>query len=657
MRLKPIMLAVVLWLVCLLNMTMVNAAAFSHALPGNDTAGTPPQATPLRPVTLQLRWEPQFQFAGYYAALWQGYYADAGLDVTIRSAFDEKGEVRQATEEVQAGRADFGVGAVDILMANEQGESLSVVAAIFQRSAVAYYRLEDTPMTTLVDLLDLAVARRHHDLLDVELQAMLIAEGIDPGQLPYTEKSGSFTLEDLTTGRYEVVPVYLGSLLMEARRAGVPVAVLRPLDYGIDFYGDSLFTTTRLTRDDPELVEAFRQATLKGWRHALDNPEEMAKAMTDVFQNSLAGNDDAAGDHRFFHASELLAYNRFQAQQVLELTYYPVVEVGNLHPFRWEQTHQALTRLGLLSEPLDLSQFIFDYSRLQQEKQEHQQQLLRVLTLVGFLVLTGFLLVTITSRSAARRLEKLFQQEREENRRKEAFMLYQARMAAMGEMVTHIAHQWRQPLNNLGLVLGNLEDAFWHGELDESHMIQSMDKSRKLIGRMSGTIDDFMQFANPTTQREAFRVMEAVEEVLDLMEDRFLLHKIQVTTEADENLRACGYRNQFSQAAFNLIANAVDALVEKQISQRKIHITIDNDTPWVAVSIADTGGGIPATIADRIFEPYFSTKPQKQGTGLGLYMTKTIVENSLKGTLRWENSTQGAVMTIRIPEEKGAVNA
>ncbi|MEN1761980.1 ABC transporter substrate-binding protein [Anoxynatronum sibiricum] len=648
MRSKPTILAVAISLVCLLNITMINASA---------TGGTLPQAAPLRPVTLQLRWEPQFQFAGYYAALWQGYYADAGLDVTIRSAFDENGEVRQATEEVQSGRADFGVGAVDILMANEQGEALSVVAAIFQRSAVAYYRLEETRMTTLVDLLDLTVARRHHDLLDVELQAMLIAEGIDPGQLPYTEKSGSFTLEDLTTGRYEVVPVYLGSLLMEARRAGVPVAALRPLDYGIDFYGDSLFATTRLTRDDPELVEAFRQATLKGWRHALNNPEEMAKAMTDVFQNSLAGNGDEAGDHRFFHASELLSYNRFQAQQVLELTYYPVVEVGNLHPFRWEQTHQALTRLGLLSEPLDLSQFIFDYSRLQQEKQEHQQQLLRVLTLVGFLVLTGFLLVTITSRSAARRLEKLFQQEREENQRKEAFMLYQARMAAMGEMVTHIAHQWRQPLNNLGLVLGNLEDAFWHGELDESHMIQSMDKSRKLIGRMSGTIDDFMQFANPTTQGEAFRVMEAVEEVLDLMEDRFLLHKIQVTTEADENLRAWGYRNQFSQAAFNLIANAVDALVEKQISQRKIHITIDNDTPWVAVSIADTGGGIPATIADRIFEPYFSTKPQKQGTGLGLYMTKTIVENSLKGTLRWENSTQGAVMTIRIPEEKGAVNA
>ena len=646
MRLKQTILTVILWLICLLSTAFTNEGGFGYAHA---------QATPLRPVTLQLRWEPQFQFAGYYAALWQGYYADAGLDVTIRSAFDEAGQVRQATEEVQAGRADFGVGAVDILLANEQGESLSVVAAIFQRSAVAYYRLEETSMTTLVDLLDLAVARRRHDLLDVELQAMLIAEGIDPAQLPYTEKSGSFTLEDLTSGRYHLVPVYLGSLLLEARSAGVPVAVLRPLDHGIDFYGDSLFTTTRLTREDPELVEAFRQATLKGWVHALENPSEMAGAITAAFQETQAGSYHLMGYDQPLRPSDLLAYNEFQAQQVLELTYYPVVEVGNLHPFRWEQTHQALTRLGLLTEPLDLNRFIFDYSRLQQEKQQHHQQLLLVVTLVGFLALAGFLLVTIASRGAARRLEKLFQREREENRRKEALILYQARMAAMGEMVTHIAHQWRQPLNNLGLVLGNLEDAFWHGELDEQQMIRSVDKSRKLINRMSRTIDDFMQFANPTIQQEVFDVRKAVQEVLDLMEERLRLHSIQVIFEGEDFLFAAGYPNQFSQAVFNLIANGVDVLVEQQPSQRIISIAIWREESWVAVAISDTGGGIPEAVGNRIFEPYFTTKPHKQGTGLGLYMTKNIVENSLKGTLVWENSQQGAVMTIRIPEGKGAV--
>lgn len=623
-----------------------------------ETMEHPSPSANKQSVVLQLRWEPQFQFAGYYAALWQGYYEEAGLDVTIRSAFDETGNIRQATEEVQAGRADFGVGAVDILFANENGKPLSVVAAIFQRSAVAYYRLEETKVNNVVDLLDRKVARRHLDLLDVELQAMLIAEGIDPVQLPYTDKKRSFTLEDLTSRRYEIVPSYLDSILLEAREAEVAVSVLRPLDYGIDFYGDSVFTTVRLTQEDPEMVEAFRKATLQGWRYALENPLEMATLITESFEHTRIDQGYAsghAGYDYFMYPSEFLEYNKFQAQQVMELTYYPVVELGNLHPFRWEETHQALSQLGLITKPLDRNSFIFDYETLEQEKQQQRQQRLLFLLRLGLLLLIGFLLVAVSFRSAAHRMERLFQQEREENHRKEGLMLYQARMAAMGEMVTHIAHQWRQPLNNLGLVLGNLEDAYWHGELDEKQLTHSVDSSRKLIHRMSSTIDDFMQFANPKIQRDVFDVEKAIQEVLDLMEERFRAHGIRVVMEAEERLFAYGYRNHFSQAVFNLVANAVDALMEQESTKREIRIGMEEDSTQMHISIGDTGGGIPPSIGERIFEPYFSTKPQKQGTGLGLYMTKTIVENSLKGILSWENKGQGVTMTISIPGAKERV--
>ncbi|SFH83732.1 Histidine kinase-, DNA gyrase B-, and HSP90-like ATPase [Tindallia magadiensis] len=608
-----------------------------------------------KPVVLQLRWEPQFQFAGYYAALWQGYYEEAGLDVTIRSAFDEKGNIRQATEEVQAGRADFGVGAVDILFANENGKPLTVVAAIFQRSAVAYYRLEETKVNNLVDLMDRKVARRHLDLLDVELQAMLIAEGIDPAQLPYTDKKSSFTLEDLTSRRYDIVPSYLDSILLEAREAEVEVSVLRPLDYGIDFYGDSVFTTVKLAEERPEMVEAFRKATLEGWRYALENPLEMATLITESFEDTRIDQGYASGHAGYdysMYPSEFLEYNKFQAQQVMELTYYPVVELGNLHPFRWEETHQALSRLGLITKPLDIQSFIFDYESLEQEKQQQRQERLLFLLRLGLLLLAGFLLVAATSRREAHRMEKLFRKEREENSRKEALMIYQARMAAMGEMVAHIAHQWRQPLNNLGLVLANLEDAFTYHELDEEQMNRSVNHSRKLINRMSDTIDDFMQFANPTLQPDDYQVKLAVQEVLDLMEARLRAYGIQVSLEGEESITAYGHRNHFSQAVFNLIANAMDALAEHQPASPSINIRIEQDSPWIMLSISDTGGGIHPSIAEHIFEPYFSTKPEKQGTGLGLYMTKTIVENSLKGQIHWENHQQGVTMIIRMPEKK-----
>ncbi|MCC7220458.1 MAG: ABC transporter substrate-binding protein, partial [Candidatus Contendobacter sp.] len=124
-------------------------------------------------VSIQLRWDHQFQFAGYYAAQWQGYYADAGFEVEIRSALTPDGTILSATQEVAQGHADFGVGAADILMARDQGIPLVVLASIFQQSAAEFYAKEGTPLQSPVDLLKLRVARIKNDLIDVELQAML----------------------------------------------------------------------------------------------------------------------------------------------------------------------------------------------------------------------------------------------------------------------------------------------------------------------------------------------------------------------------------------------------------------------------------------------------------------------------------------------------
>ncbi len=595
----------------------------------------PVQAEGLDKVVLQLRWEPQFQFAGYYAALWQGFYEEEGFSVEIRSGFSDEGEVIQATEEVQAGRADFGVGAVDILLANDQNEPLTVVAAIFQRSAVGYYMKEGTRVRTPVDLVHVNTARREDDLLDIELQAMLIAEGIDPELLSYTEKQGSFVLKDLLMGEYDVVPVYLGSILKEAEDAGISLQVMRPIDHGIDFYGDSLFTSTKLTLESPELVERFRKATLKGWLFALEHPETMATSIAETFYPER-------------DQEEVLSYNLFQANQVRELSYFPVVELGNLHAFRWEEMHRLLSQLNMLQQPFNPGRFIFNYDHIRSEQTESQRQMLLVTSIIALLVLSGVLLVTMASRSTAGKMEALFRRAEEENKKKEALMIYQARMAAMGEMVANIAHQWRQPLNNMGLVLANLEDAFWHGELDESQLMLSMDKSKKLINRMSGTIDDFMQFANPTKDKESFDPLQEIEKIVDLMDEKCRVHHIVVHISSEEEIQLHGYANQFSQAVFNLIANAVDVLVENKPAHRAIVIRILSEDQWVKISVSDTGGGIPGKIINRIAEPYFSTKSQQQGTGLGLYMTKTIVESRLKGRLTWDNWEKGATMTVWI---------
>lgn len=157
-------------------------------------------------VVLQLRWDHQFQFAGYYAAVWQGYYREAGLDVEIRSAITPEHKILRAVEEVAEGRADFGVGAADILVARDKGAPLVLLAVIFQQSAARFYALEKTDLNSPADLLRLRVARNVNDLIDVELQAMLRAEGIDPTKVKaYPHQPG---IDHLVDGRVDVIPGY-----------------------------------------------------------------------------------------------------------------------------------------------------------------------------------------------------------------------------------------------------------------------------------------------------------------------------------------------------------------------------------------------------------------------------------------------------------------
>lgn len=307
-------------------------------------------------VTLQLRWDHQFQFAGYYVAQWKGYYLEEGIDVEIRSAVSDKG-IKSATQEVAAGNADFGIGAADILIANDKGAGLMVVAPILQTSAAAMYALEPTPMTRLADLMELRVARRENDLIDVELQAMLRAEGYKPSALKSYQHGSS--LNHLINGDVDVVPGYRISVPFEAMFAGVKVRALYPATYGIDFYGDSLFVSRDLVSKDPKLVERFKRASLKGWQYALSHPDEISRLIAERLPRTapLEGN--------------FAAFNRFQSEALQDLTLFKHVPLGQLNPQRWRQMHAQLKRLGLIEGEFKQRAFVFDLPAIQEARSRH----------------------------------------------------------------------------------------------------------------------------------------------------------------------------------------------------------------------------------------------------------------------------------------------
>lgn len=325
-------------------------------------------------VALQLSWDHQFQFAGYYAAKWQGYYREAGLEVEILSAATPGGNVN-AVEEVRRGRADFGVGAADILVAHDQGPPLLVLASIFQYSATGFYYKKETRLETLQDLLELTVARRLGDPIDVEFRAMLLGEGIHPDSVAlYTDQAG---LEQFFNGKIDLLPGYVLNVPFEAVRRGVAVKSLRPSSYGVNFYGDSLFTSQKKMDEDPGLVERFTRASLKGWQYALVHKEEIVERIVDEFKNTTV-------------KSQQLAFNTFQSKEIVGLMNYPVVEIGHINPDRWQLMHNYLQEAGIVSRNLDTSTFLFQPEKLARDRAAQLQQRL----VIAFLVAVGILIAT-----------------------------------------------------------------------------------------------------------------------------------------------------------------------------------------------------------------------------------------------------------------------
>jgi ABC-type nitrate/sulfonate/bicarbonate transport system substrate-binding protein len=217
-------------------------------------------------VSLQLRWDHQFQFAGYYAAKWQGFYEQAGLEVEIRSALQGQ-EIVKAVEEVESGRADFGIGAADILKACDNGAELVVVTSIFQHSGAAFYAREDSSLEVPSDFLKMKVARRIDDLLDVEFQVLMKAEGIDPQKISaYPHQPG---IDHLISREVDLIPGYIINIPYVAKTSGYALKELKPLTYGIDFYGDSIFTSAEMARRNPDLVKRFRNMLFKTRKKSL----------------------------------------------------------------------------------------------------------------------------------------------------------------------------------------------------------------------------------------------------------------------------------------------------------------------------------------------------------------------------------------------------
>jgi PAS domain S-box-containing protein len=260
--------------------------------------------------------------------------------------------------------------------------------------------------------------------------------------------------------------------------------------------------------------------------------------------------------------------------------------------------------------------------------------------------------VIIIARDITQRLETQKQAAQQEQ-----LLIQQSKMAAMGEMIGNIAHQWRQPLNILAAMLYNIKRDHTKERLTQGRLQEYYQEGRSLIDQMSRTIDDFRNFFRPDKKEVNFYLHEAIESAIALIAPALKAHHIQLDFDCkNRECRACGSQSEFAQALMNLLSNAKDALCERQVQKPRITIsqaTIKNHRiplqTLCQIRVSDNAGGIPEAIKNRIFEPYFTTKAQGIGTGIGLYMSQLIIQKM--GAQLWvENDRGGAVFTIELPE-------
>ena len=292
-----------------------------------------PHVLALETVALQLKWKHQFQFAGYYAAREKGYYREVGLDVVIREAQPGQDPIN----EVLQGNANYGVGTSELILKHNEGVPISVLAVIFQHSPLALVITDDGQKAGLSSIINKPVMIEPNS---AELFTYLQKEGISNEQLDLVHHT--FSVQDLIDGKVAAMSVYTTDELYVLNQSGFKYHLYQPINGGVDFYGDNLFTTHDEINSFPERSRAFREASIKGWQYAMQNPEEIIRLIYNRYSQR--------------HSIEHL---RYEADKMQALLTPEVIEPGYMHIGRWQHIARTYQLNGKLPEDYNLQGFLY----------------------------------------------------------------------------------------------------------------------------------------------------------------------------------------------------------------------------------------------------------------------------------------------------------
>ena len=596
-------------------------------------------------VVLQLKWHHQFQFAGFYAALEKGYYKEQGFDVEIRAHNKQTSPV----EEVLAGRATFGISDSSIVLHRMKNKPVVVLASFFQHSPLVLLSLSSSDIRSPDDLINKRVMYQK-GIDDAPLTAMFSTLGISNEQ--YTHVPHSFNNELLMNGEVDAVSVYLTNQPKWFADKGVEVNIIDPINYGVDFYGDLLFTSEAYIKSSPEKALAFKEASIKGWQYALNNQEEIINLIINKYQKALS--------------KELL---QFEATHTARMIKASTIPIGTTYPERFHRIANIYRNLKMV--PIDASAeglLINDYLKKSAEKERALYYYL--LFFVAFLVILLTLMaifnkrlrrlvknktveLKLTNKSLASKIEVIALQNEELQVEK---LNAESASKAKSDFVSNMSHEIRTPLNGI------------YGSLQLLKQEELSDKGIELVENAISSgqsllvvINDILDFSKIEAGKlsldiKPFDVVKLFETTVINIKHIATEKNLEFTWSIDNMHKYwLGDDIRVKQILINLLSNAF-----KFTEKGKVILTCDerlvSNIPYISIQIEDTGIGMSERYQQTLFSRFeqqdASITRKFGGTGLGLSIVQSLV-HLMGGEVSVKSKVdEGSTFTVLLPLKK-----
>jgi signal transduction histidine kinase/ABC-type nitrate/sulfonate/bicarbonate transport system substrate-binding protein len=558
----------------------------------------------LERVTLQLKWKHQFQFAGYYAAIAQGYYREAGLDVRLVEAQPGQDPV----EAVLAGRAEFGVGTSELVLLRARGEPVVVLAAIYQHSPLVLLARHTAEVQDLQALADRPIMVEPQS---AELFAYFRNEGVDPARLRIEHHT--FEVQDLVNGRVAAMTAYSTDEPFLLKAAGLDYLVFMPRAGGIDFYGDNLFATEAQVARYPDRVRKFRAASLRGWEYALAHPEEIIALIL-----------------REHGERKSRAHLEFEAAQTAQLMHPGLIEVGHMNPGRWRHIAETYAEFGMVPVGFDLEEMLYD-----PDPRPDLRWVYWTLAVAGVLLVAalGWVLP----------LMRLNRRLREAD-------------AAKSRYLAFLTHEIRTPLN--GIV--GLTDLLKSDPLstDQREQVQLLDRSAQNLLRLVDNVLDHskLEAGLLTSERGPVELAGLVRDLGEMFTPAARTKGLALRWEIQAGVPAMVDTDalRLRQILANLLANALK-FTAAGVIELTVALQPSAAGARLCFAVRDTGIGIPAESLAHLFQPYrqadTSIARRFGGSGLGLSISRQLAQ-LLGGDITVTSVPgRGSTFTLEIPVE------